>query len=92
MTIYLKNILQNFICYVLNNRLEIDKSTFLTIVIGQITVYGILLTFYQFVESFQGDNNSATSFANFLNVTLIWVRDKELQGTFLTILFLVVKH
>ena len=72
MTIYLENILQKFICYVLNNRLEIDKSTFLTIVIGQITVYGILLTFYQFVESFQGDNNSATSYLG-TNITKYFV-------------------
>lgn len=40
--------------YIFNNQLVIDKGTYLTIVIGQITVYAILLTFYQFIVSFQG--------------------------------------
>ena len=40
--------------YMFNNQLVIDKETYLTIVIGQITVYAILLTFYQFIVSFQG--------------------------------------
>ena len=40
----------DFFNYVVNNYLIIDKSTYLTIVIGQITIYGILLTFYQFLS------------------------------------------
>lgn len=44
--------------YILNNNLYIDKATFLTVIIGQITIYGILLTFYQFVESYQGNEKS----------------------------------
>lgn len=39
--------------YFFHNELCIDKTTFLTIIIGQIAVYGILLTFYQFVASYQ---------------------------------------
>lgn len=40
--------------YIINNQLVIDKGSYLTIVIGQITVYAILLTFYQFIVLFQG--------------------------------------
>lgn len=39
--------------YIMQNSLHIDKSTFFTVIIGQITIYGILLTFYQFVASYQ---------------------------------------
>ena len=35
--------------YCMNNNLSVDKSTYLTVIFGQITMYGILLTFYQFV-------------------------------------------
>ena len=38
--------------YIWNNCLNIDKSTYFTVIIGQISVYGILLTFYQFVASY----------------------------------------
>ena len=47
-------LLQKIIDYMLNNNLSIDKATFFTVIIGQITIYGILLTFYQFVASYQG--------------------------------------
>lgn len=42
-------LLQIIIDYMFNNNLSIDKATFFTVIIGQITIYGILLTFYQFV-------------------------------------------
>lgn len=45
----------------LNNSLNVDRATFFTVVIGQITVYGILLTFYQFVTSY----NDATRYLGF---------------------------
>ena len=45
----ISNMLKKIINYILNNNLNIDKATFFTVVIGQITIYGILLTFYQFV-------------------------------------------
>ena len=46
--------LQIIVDCMLNNNLSIDKATFFTVIIGQITIYGILLTFYQFVASYQG--------------------------------------
>lgn len=49
--------LKILIDYIFNNQLTIDKGTYLTVVIGQITVYAILLTFYQFIISFQGTNS-----------------------------------
>lgn len=35
--------IKKLIDYILNNNLNIDKSLFFTIVIGQISIYGILL-------------------------------------------------
>lgn len=54
--------------YIINNQLQIDKATYIAIVMGQITIYGILLTFYQFVASYQGSQNSMTTY---LGVNLI---------------------
>lgn len=33
-------LLQKIIDYMLNNNLSIDKATFFTVIIGQITIYG----------------------------------------------------
>lgn len=52
----MKSILETLIDYAYNNQLIIDKGSYLAIVIGQITIYAILLTFYQFIVSFQGTN------------------------------------
>ena len=57
-------LLQTIMDYMLNNDLNIDKATFFTVIIGQITIYGILLTFYQFVASYQGNERSVTSITN----------------------------
>lgn len=56
--------------------MNIDKATFFTVVIGQITIYGILLTFYQFVADYRGSEKSVTKYlgkdiAEFL-YTRIW--------------------
>lgn len=59
----------DFFNYVVNNYLIIDKSTYLTIVIGQITIYGILLTFYQFIVSFQGTGDNSGQ--KYLGINLI---------------------
>lgn len=60
---------ETLIDYAFNNQLIIDKGTYLTIVIGQITVYAILLTFYQFIVSFQGTNDR--SVLKYLGINLI---------------------
>ena len=52
----------------LNNNLNIDKATFFTVIIGQITIYGILLTFYQFVAAYQGNQKAAI---RYLGVNII---------------------
>ncbi|MBE5896136.1 MAG: hypothetical protein E7281_00095 [Lachnospiraceae bacterium] len=39
--------------YLFNNDLSLDRTIFFTVIIGQITIYGILLTFYQFVASYR---------------------------------------
>ena len=44
---------ETLIHYAFNNQLVIDKGTYLTIGIGQITVYAILLTFYQLLCPFK---------------------------------------
>ena len=61
--------------YIFNNNLNIDKTTFLTIIIGQITIYGILLTFYQFVASYQGGEKAATRYLG-INITEYFVKKK----------------
>ena len=58
----ISNMLKKIINYILNNNLNIDKATFFTVVIGQITIYGILLTFYQFVAEYRGSEKSVTKY------------------------------
>lgn len=76
--------------YISSNQLVIDKGTYLTIVIGQITVYIMLLTFYQFIVSFQGMNNK--NVLSYLGINLVecyvkkklviysWIISKQLFG------------
>lgn len=63
--------------YIINNNLCIDKGTYLSIVVGQITLYGILLTFYQFLidilkaqksEQYLGVNIEEFRIKNYLNI------------------------
>jgi len=61
--------------YILKNNLNIDKSTFFTVIIGQITIYGILLTFYQFVASYQGNEKKAIRYLG-INITEYFVKKK----------------
>lgn len=61
--------------YILNNNLNVDKATFLTIVIGQITIYGILLTFYQFVASYQGSEIGINRYLG-INIKEFFVKKK----------------
>ena len=61
--------------YMSNNNLNIDKSTFFTVVIGQITIYGILLTFYQFVASYQGNEKSVTRYLG-INIIEYFVKKR----------------
>lgn len=56
-----------------NNNLNIDKATFFTVIIGQITIYGILLTFYQFVAAYQGNEKSAIRYLG-INITEYFVK------------------
>lgn len=67
--------LQIIIDCMLNNNLSIDKATFFTVIIGQITIYGILLTFYQFVASYQGGEKAATRYLG-INITEHFVKKK----------------
>lgn len=66
---------QIIIDYMFNNNLSIDKATFFTVIIGQITIYGILLTFYQFVASYQGGEKAATRYLG-INITEYFVKKK----------------
>lgn len=68
-------LLQIIIDYMFNNNLSIDKATFFTVIIGQITIYGILLTFYQFVASYQGGEKAATRYLG-INITEYFVKKK----------------
>lgn len=54
--------LQTMMNYIFENNLNIDKATFFTVIIGQITIYGILLTFYQFVASYKKVSNQYLCF------------------------------
>lgn len=46
------NICETVLSFIRSNSLYIDKSAYFTVVFGQLTVYGILLTFYQFLASY----------------------------------------
>jgi hypothetical protein len=74
--------------YIANNQLYIDKATYITIVVGQIAVYGILLTFYQFVVSFQGSPDSVTKYLG-VNLTEYFIKRKyqSLIRLFLSLFF-----
>lgn len=48
----LKEIARIMIDFIFDNNLSIDKATFFAIIIGQITIYGTLMVFYQFVKSY----------------------------------------
>ena len=48
--------------YIINHTFVIDKSTYITVILGQITIYGILLTFYQFVASFEGTSSASRKY------------------------------
>ena len=67
--------LQIIVDCMLNNNLSIDKATFFTVIIGQITIYGKLLTFYQFVASYQGGEKAATRYLG-INITEYFVKKK----------------
>ena len=67
--------LQIIVDCMLNNNLSIDKATFFTVIIGQITIYGILLTFYQFVASYQGGEKAAIRYLG-INITEYFVKKK----------------
>lgn len=69
----ISNLLEILKGYILNNSLIIDKATFFTVIIGQITIYGILLTFYQFVASYQGGEKAATRYLG-INITEYFVK------------------
>ncbi len=61
--------------YFQTNCIEIDKSTYFTVIIGQITIYGILVTFYQFVVSYNGNNELVKKYLG-VNVVEYYVKKK----------------
>lgn len=81
-------------CEVLSNQLVIDKTTYFTILIGQITVYGIMLTFYQFVVSFQNEENFITSYlgeniAEYLNRKELKIYKRIISKKLFNVLFML---
>jgi len=46
--------------FVWENELQLDKAVYFTVIIGQLTIFGIFLTFMQFVASLNGDRNIQT--------------------------------
>lgn len=81
-------------CEVLSNQLVIDKTTYFTILIGQITVYGIMLTFYQFVVSLQNEENFITSYlgeniAEYLNRKELKIYKRIISKKLFNVLFML---
>lgn len=66
--------LQIIIEYMFNNKLNVDKTTFFTVIIGQLTIYGILLTFYQFVAAYQVNKKAAIRYLG-INITEYLVKN-----------------
>ena len=58
----MENVLQILKDLIFNSELTVDKNTFFTVIIGQIAMYGILLTFYQFVASYNESKEIATNY------------------------------
>lgn len=58
----MENVLQILKDFIFNSELTVDKNTFFTVIIGQIAMYGILLTFYQFVASYNESKEIATNY------------------------------
>lgn len=54
------NNLIEFISFIWKKELVLDKSIYLTVILGQLTIYGIFLTFMQFVATLNGDNSIKT--------------------------------
>lgn len=48
--------------YIVTCQLQIDRSLYFSVILGQITIYGALLTFLQFVVSFQSKNSKITTY------------------------------
>ena len=69
-TVFWRQILMDYIC---NNELNIDKATYFTVLIGQITIYGILLTFYQFVASYPGNKQAVNQYLG-INIAEFFVK------------------
>lgn len=47
----IKSLIQYLIDFIFHNNLIIEKSTYFTVILGILTIYGIALAFYQYVES-----------------------------------------
>lgn len=62
--------------YIINHTLVIDRSTYITVILGQITLYSILLTFYQFVVSFEGTPGSSLKYLG-VSLTEYYIRNKR---------------
>lgn len=94
----LKELVQTMSDYIWSNNLNIDKVTFFTIVIGQIAIYGILLTFYQFIASYNESENIASRYLGintkeyFLRKNLKNFERFVLKKTFRTILILEILY
>lgn len=79
--------------YMINNQLYVDRSTYLTVVIGQITMYGIVLTFYQFLATIRKADTSE----NYLGVNVpeyymkksLGVWNRLISNSFFLILFIL---
>lgn len=90
----LRKLIYILIDRMINNDLNIDKEIIFAIVIGQITIYGILLTFYQFVASYQGNEKAATTYLG-INLSEYFVKknisvfDKLVSKRLFAILFIL---
>ncbi len=80
--------------FIWNNQLSIDKGTYFTILIGQVTIYGILLTFYQFIVSFQENERAAVKYlgydiAEYFAYKHTWIFNKVISTILFNVLFVL---
>lgn len=66
--------------YILNHQLIIDRGTYLTVIIGLLTVYAVALAFYQFAASFYGGNEKRSGV--YLGINLVEYHMKKGLGIY----------
>ena len=70
--------------YISNHQLTIDRGTYLTVIIGLLTVYAVALAFYQFAASFYGETGKRPGV--YLGIDLVEYHMKKGLGIYSSVI------